>query len=153
MRLPAEEPAGAGEDDAETEGEAVGCCASAKRVLIVEDEPLVALDIEAALEAGGYKVAAIATSVREAFDALGASAIDLVLLDGNLRGHPVDDVADALRDRAIPFLFVSGYGRESLPTDFTDIPILQKPFDHEQLVQCVDTLVDSGRGNAGRPSA
>ena len=52
-------------------------------------------------------------------------------------------VADALRDRAIPFLFVSGYGRESLPVDFNDIPILQKPFDHEQLVHCVDSLMDN----------
>ncbi len=143
MRLPVEEPADAGEDAGEAEGEAADAQSPHKRILIIEDEPLVALDIEAALQGRGYEIAAIATSLREAFDALSASPIDLVLLDGNLRGHPVDGVADALRDRAIPFLFVSGYGRESLPADFTDIPILQKPFDHEQLMHCVDSLIDS----------
>ena len=144
MRLPEDEPGGSGEDG-ETAGEAADAAGQSfnKRILIVEDEPLVALDIEAALQGRGYEVAAIATSVREAFDALGSSSVDLVLLDGNLRGHPVDEVADALRDRAIPFLFVSGYGRESLPVDFNDIPILQKPFDHEQLVHCVDSLMDN----------
>ncbi len=149
MKLPHADSGGVSTDaegERATDAAAGDAAPVAKRILIVEDEPLVALDIETALQGRGYEIAAVATSVKEAFEALTDSAIDLVLLDGNLRGHPVDDVADALRYRDIPFLFVSGYGRESLPVDFVDIPILQKPFDHEQLVRCVHSLMQRRAG-------
>ncbi|MDG3577935.1 response regulator [Rhizobium sp. YJ-22] len=149
MKLPHADSSGVSADaegERATDATAGEAAPAAKRILIVEDEPLVALDIETALQGRGYEIAAVATSVKEAFEALTDSAIDLVLLDGNLRGHPVDDVADALRYRDIPFLFVSGYGRESLPVDFVDIPILQKPFDHEQLVRCVHSLMQRRAG-------
>ena len=153
MKLPDADGSGSGNENALQRNSAQDGGAAApsnKRILIIEDEPLVALDIETALQGRGYEIAAVATSVKEAFDALTNSTIDLVLLDGNLRGHPVDDVADALRFRDIPFLFVSGYGRESLPVDFVDIPILQKPFDHEQLVRSVHSLMQ-GRTMAALP--
>lgn len=149
MKLPHADSSGVSADaegERATDATSGEAAPAAKRILIVEDEPLVALDIETALQGRGYEIAAVATSVKEAFEALTDSAIDLVLLDGNLRGHPVDDVADALRYRDIPFLFVSGYGRESLPVDFVDIPILQKPFDHEQLVRCVHSLMQRRAG-------
>ncbi|MFB2552788.1 response regulator [Ensifer soli] len=112
-----------------------------KRILIIEDEPLVALDLEATLAERGYEISATATSVKEALEAMQDAAIDLALLDGNLRGDPVDGVAGALADRAIPFVFVSGYGRENLPVDFDDIPIIEKPFNPDELLRRVDSMI------------
>jgi PAS domain S-box-containing protein len=105
-----------------------------RRVLIIEDEPLVALDIATLLEAADFKIVGTATTVDEALDFIRRSGIDVALLDGNLRGHAVDEVAAALDVRRIPFLFVSGYGEEHLPKEFSGRPILTKPFSSEQLV-------------------
>ena len=55
--------------------------------------------------------------------------LDGALLDGNLRGRPVDGVAAALADRGVPFVFISGYGRESLPRGFNSAPLLSKHFN------------------------
>ncbi|RJK96687.1 response regulator [Paracoccus aestuarii] len=104
------------------------------RVLLVEDEPLVALDLRFELEDAGATVTGVARSVAEAMEAgRDASAIDLVLLDGNLKGEPVDAIAAMLDDQAVPFCFVSGYGREHLPAGFDHAPLIEKPFRPDTL--------------------
>ncbi|MFC3630833.1 response regulator [Paracoccus angustae] len=97
-------------------------------VLVVEDEPLVALDIRTELEDAGAGPVRIARTVDAALSALAETRFDLALLDGNLKGQPVDAVAGRLRQARIPFCFVSGYGREHLPPGFEDAPLIQKPF-------------------------
>ena len=119
------------------------------RVLIVEDEALVAMDCAAVLESAGAAIAGTAGNVRDALSATDRMDIDAVLLDGNLHGQPVDEVAAALARRRIPFLFVTGYGSESLPRAFAHAPILNKPYKPEDLVATVARLRAADRHNCG----
>ncbi len=112
-----------------------------RSVLVVEDEPLVALDIQAELESAGAGRVQIARTVDAALAALAGERFDLALLDGNLKGQPVDAVADRLRGDGVPFCFVSGYGREHLPPGFEDAPLIQKPFPPSSLRQTLADLL------------
>ena len=112
-----------------------------RSVLVVEDEPLVALDIQAELEIAGAGRVQIARTVEAALSALGGDSFDLALLDGNLKGQPVDAVAGRLRRDGVPFCFVSGYGREHLPPGFEDAPLIQKPFPPASLRQTLTDLL------------
>ena len=114
-----------------------------KRVLVVEDEPLLALDIELTLQNLGAEIAGSARTAKEALGVIGSTALDAALLDANLRGHPVDEIAAALAARNIPFVFVTGYGREGLPKAFARTGIVSKPFSQEQLIDAVTLLLDA----------
>ena len=113
-----------------------------QRFLVVEDEPLVALDMAAGLEEAGAAVVASTGSAKEALDIIENKAMDAALLDGNLHGQPVDDIAAALTRRKVPFLFVTGYGREGLPQAFRNIDVLSKPFSQQQLIEASARLVE-----------
>lgn len=110
------------------------------RVLLVEDEPLVAMDMSMGLQDAGIKFVKIAQTLDDALISASRDDIDIALLDGNLGGKPVDTVARALKLRAIPFCFVSGYGREHLPGEFFDIPVLTKPVDPEDVINMVHQM-------------
>lgn len=110
------------------------------RVLLVEDEPLIAMELSDALTDIGATVSKIARSVDEAMTAAKTLDVDLALLDGNLRGAPVDVVAHMLRLRSIPFCFVSGYSRDQLPRDFQDAPLLTKPVEQAKLLAVLREL-------------
>jgi signal transduction histidine kinase/DNA-binding response OmpR family regulator len=114
-----------------------------KRILVVEDEPLVALDIVAALEAAGAEVAGSAGTAKEALRMIESVPLDAALLDANLRGHSVDEIAAALTARNVPFLFVTGYGPESLPHAFAKTAMLSKPFSHRELIAAAAGLVET----------
>jgi PAS domain S-box-containing protein len=118
-----------------------------RRFLIVEDEPLIALDIVAGLESVGVNVEGPIGSVKEALRAIQERSFDGVLLDANLRGEPVDEVAAALTRRNIPFVFVTGYGRQALPESFARSMVLTKPFTQEQLFRAASQLVGSERSS------
>lgn len=111
------------------------------RVLLVEDEPLVALDIKSQLIALGCTVAGPAATPERALALVEAGNLDAALVDGNLGGRPVDAVIRALADRGIPFAFVTGYGREALPAAFQDAPLLAKPFAPDQLSATLRALL------------
>jgi len=111
-----------------------------KRVLIVEDEPLVAIDMEAVLRRAGFEIAACVGSLDKALDALNNGDCDIGVLDANLHGKSVAPVALALRQSGKPFLFVSGYGRVHLPTQFIDAPLLPKPFEPSELIRAVKRI-------------
>jgi two-component sensor histidine kinase len=114
-----------------------------KRLLVVEDEALVALDIVAALEGAGAEVTGSAGTAKDALNIIDNTALDAALLDANLRGDPVDEIASALAARNVPFLFVTGYGPEGLPKGFGGNGILSKPFGQEQLLAAVALLVQA----------
>jgi PAS domain S-box-containing protein len=114
-----------------------------KRFLIVEDEPLIALEIVAGLESAGVDVEGPVGSVEDALRAIEDAPFDGALLDANLRGEPAGDIAAALTRRNIPFAFVTGYGRQALPEGFGQSTILTKPFTQEQLLQTAARLVGS----------
>jgi signal transduction histidine kinase/DNA-binding response OmpR family regulator len=128
-----------------------------KRFLVVEDEPLVALDLSAGLREAGAEVVASTGTASVALEIINNKSLDAALLDGNLHGRPVDEIAAALTRRNVPFVFVTGYGRESLPQSFRNVAVLSKPFSQEQLLRAAALLVERGyqvfprRGEQARP--
>lgn len=103
------------------------------RIMIVEDEALVAMILEDQLEDLGITVAATCASVPEAMRAIDTSAPQAAILDVNLRGQLVYPVADRLIDRGIPFVFVTGYGRESIDRRYSFVKVLEKPVERQAL--------------------
>lgn len=112
-----------------------------KRLLIVEDEPLLAMDIAGELEGAGASVIGPASDAAVALKLIAHYRFDGALLDANLDGHPVDEIAAMLTRQNIPFVFVSGYGRDSLPAGFAETPLLAKPFNAAQLLDVAVRLV------------
>ena len=128
-----------------------------KRLLVVEDEPLVALDLIATLESQGMTAIGPAGTPQTALELLESGGqIDAALLDANLNGRPVDDIAAALIRRGTPFAFVSGYDRQSLPVAFREAPLIGKPWTPTALLDTVDTLINRDRSSSrlglSRPS-
>ncbi|RWR04846.1 response regulator [Paenirhodobacter populi] len=115
------------------------------RILLVEDEPIVAMDVSCELEDAGAEVVCVARTLQDAIAAASNARIDVALLDGNLGGAPVDQVADVLARRRIPFCFISGYGREHLPQAFPHVPIVRKPFDPQELLSTVGRIAGPER--------
>jgi PAS domain S-box-containing protein len=111
-----------------------------KRVLVVEDEPLLSMDTEASLREIGCEVIGSAGTLAQAKQLIAGSGFDAALLDANLAGQPVDELAVALTQRNIPFAFVTGYGREALPRGFHEALVLGKPFSKSQLRSVVQAL-------------
>jgi CheY-like chemotaxis protein len=99
-----------------------------QRVLIVEDEALVGMALEDALEFLGIEVAGIAGTVDEALAQVAAETFDGAILDVQLHGKDVLPVAESLEKRGIPFVFATGYGKAGLPEKYRDAHVLQKPF-------------------------
>lgn len=116
------------------------------RILVVEDEPLVALDLVSLLEDAGAVVTGPIGTVEEAQKTIAEGRFDAAFLDGNLHGHPVDGVASSLIKSGTPFVFVSGYGRENLPLGFTNITIIAKPFAPDQVLHAACALVQQQSG-------
>ncbi len=104
------------------------------RVLVVEDSFYIAEDIARVLEQDGWTVIGPAPDLKQARALLDEDPPDAALLDINLAGEMVYGFVDELRRRAIPFLFVSGYGRETVPAAYADVPHVEKPFRAANLV-------------------
>lgn len=103
------------------------------RVLVVEDEMMVAWAVEDVLSDWGCTVVGPAARVGEALAVLGAEAIDMAVLDISLDGQRSYPVADALEALGVPFVFLTGYGRDSLPSRYRFHIMLQKPFEQFEL--------------------
>nr|WP_281414966.1 response regulator [Azospirillum picis] len=97
-------------------------------VLIVEDEPLIAMSIEDVLMDHGVTCVGPAGSVGAALEMIKAGGFNIALLDVNLRGERVDAVADRLAAEGIPFVFTTGHGAEGLPDAHRGRPVIAKPF-------------------------
>lgn len=112
-----------------------------QRVLLVEDEMMVAMGMEMALSDAGYEVVGPVGNFDDAENAASREAIDVAVLDVNLRGRDVFPIADILTSRGIRFAFLTGYDRASLPPRFLSFPLLPKPFRAEQLLATVASLL------------
>jgi len=119
-----------------------------RRILIVEDEPLVAIEIENILQDEGAEIK-IAGSVTAALQNIAQSQFDAALLDGNLQGSPVDEIAAALTRAKIPFAFVSGYGKQNHPSSFASVTVVTKPFLPSELLRATLGLLPA-RGEVVR---
>ena len=107
------------------------------RVLVVEDEFLLASLLEELLPELGCVVQCTAASVDDALDALSTQPIDIAFLDINLGGKPSFPVADALASRGIPFAFATGYGVMGLPEQYAGHIVLQKPYSLRDIEQAL----------------
>lgn len=111
---------------------------SGRRVLLVEDEFLIASDLAQLLRQQGAEVLGPAATVRSALDLLQqAAAPDGAVLDVNLRGEMAFPVADALRARGVPFVFATGYTGEMIPERYAGVPCCEKPFEGPEIVRAL----------------
>jgi PAS domain S-box-containing protein len=111
-----------------------------RRILVVEDEPLISMVLMDYLADAGCEIVGPAQSAAKAQALCAEEIFDAALLDGNLAGKPIDEIALALSERQIPFVFVTGYGREALPANYVDAPIVEKPFTQEQVIAALERL-------------
>ncbi len=118
-----------------------------KRVLVVEDEPLVAFDNEYVLEQAGYEIAATVNDYAHAIDVIEQDAVDLVIADVALHGDKNGiDVARHASDRGLPVLFVTG----ACPTQAKALAVgcLAKPYAPRDLVAAIAVIDARLRGLA-----
>lgn len=99
-----------------------------RRVLVVEDESLVAMLLETILEDMGCETVGPAATIDEGLRLAADERIDAALLDVNVSGRQVFPIAEALKDRGVPFVFSTGYGEGGLPDEWRGHATLQKPF-------------------------
>jgi len=114
---------------------------SNRRVLLVEDEMLVAWLIEDMLAELGCAVIGPASSVNQAVAMIDAEAVDAAVLDLNLNGQMSYPVADALAAHGVPFIISTGYDKDTLPDDYRACPVLQKPFQRSELSDALAKLL------------
>jgi CheY-like chemotaxis protein len=117
--------------------EAVPAGIEGRRLLIVEDEYLIAFDLAHDLENLGLEVVGPAGSVEDALKLVerDGDRLDAALLDINLGDRPVYPVANALAERGIPFAFTTGYDAVAIPDAYATAPRCEKPVDKTQLLR------------------
>jgi DNA-binding response OmpR family regulator len=119
-----------------------------KRVLVVEDESLIAMLLEMALQDEGSIVVGPVSRVGDAIVAAGSGPLDGAFLDVNLAGEAAFPVAEVLTSRGVPFLMLSGYGDQAVPAG-RDWPIRSKPFDVAEVLQTLSELIQRRADEAG----
>ena len=107
------------------------------RILVVEDHDPLRRLLAAALANAGCRVSEAPGGMVAALDAARRWPFDLAVLDRSIGGGDAFSIVDALAERGIPCVLVSGYPRSSLPERFQDLPFLEKPFTMEALVAAV----------------
>jgi CheY-like chemotaxis protein len=108
-----------------------------RRVLVVEDEPMVAMLLVDMLEAIGCEVVAVASRLEDALEKARRLSFDLALLDVNLEGETTFQIAELLSKRGIGFAFATGYRDARLPAGLANAPVLQKPFVERDLARAL----------------
>ena len=129
-----------------------GMAGAGRKVLVVEDEALVAMLVEDALLDAGFAVIGPAATVEEALALLEREAPDAVVLDLNLAGETSTPVADWLAARGIPYVIATGYGAAGLPAGHQDAMVLAKPYDPAELTAMLDRICRLERIGGGGPN-
>jgi CheY-like chemotaxis protein len=117
-----------------------------KRILIVEDEIIVAMFMEDILGEFGYAVAGVVSHLDEAMGR--TRDYDLAVLDVHINGRNVFDFADKLAAEEIPFIFATGYGERGIPERHRGCPVLQKPFAPEDLRRALEKVAPTDASQA-----
>jgi DNA-binding response OmpR family regulator len=113
------------------------------RILVIEDEPLIAQMIEEMIQEAGYRVSGVAHNMAMARQEFVKLNFDAVLFDLHIDGRYRPETADFLLDKGVPLAFVTGYDYLVEPRHQT-VPVLEKPFTPEQLRALLENLVGSG---------
>jgi CheY-like chemotaxis protein len=121
------------------------------RVLVVDDEPLIAMMVEDWLSELQCETVGPAGSAKEALALIDDGKVDGAILDVSLGGHTSFAVAAALRERSIPFAFATGHGRERIEERFKDAPTLLKPYDFESVRKVLAAMLERGKTPAATP--
>lgn len=116
---------------------------SLRRALLVEDEVMVAMYVEDVLSDLGYQVIALATSLEQAVEFAREREFDFAVLDINLGGEMSFPVAEVLRERKIPFLFVSGYTSGGVTDEYRNEVRVRKPFRDADLARAIGRLAEA----------
>lgn len=114
-------------------------------VLIVEDNLLIAMEVEFMVEDCGCSVAGPAGNVADALQVVSENNLQGAVLDINLGRERVWQVAETLADRAVPFVLATGYGDAEVPAQFKERPVLSKPISRGALAKAlreIGTLAD-----------
>jgi CheY-like chemotaxis protein len=114
---------------------------SGRRVLVVEDEVMVAWLLEDLLADLGYAIVGPAASVNQALAMIETEPIDVAVLDVNLNGEMSYPIADALAKRGVPLVFVTGYNKDRMLDGYRCFPVLQKPFHRLELSDTLAKLL------------
>ena len=121
-----------------------------KRILVVEDEALIAVMVEDMLTEMGSVVVGPAATIEQALALARTGEIDGAVLDVNVRGERIDPVAEALAERGVPMLFATGYGEVRLASGATTT-VIDKPYTQDKLARGLAAAMGTAalRRNAG----
>ena len=112
-----------------------------KRAMILEDEPLIALDLGDELKDAGVTVIGTFGNVPDAMPTAAHEALDFAVLDVNLGSHLSYPIAAVLQQRAIPFVFASGYGSAEIQPVWASVPVVYKPFETNALLSAIHMVL------------
>ncbi|MFA9201180.1 MAG: response regulator [Cypionkella sp.] len=116
-----------------------------RRILLVEDEYFQAIDAKRWLEEAGAEVVGPAGNSEAIGGCIAAADFDAAIVDINLGGGPDFGVADELRRRAVPMLFLTGYDRAQIPPEHAEVPCLNKPANAGDVIRTVERLLGTPR--------
>lgn len=114
-------------------------------ILIVEDRSIVAAKVKRELERAGFAIAGLAATEAAALELAGTLPLRAAVLDIDLRGVPIYGVAEVLRGRGVPFLFLTGYSRTVVPAAWQRVHLVEKPFEGEAFVRVLGLAMTGHR--------
>jgi CheY-like chemotaxis protein len=120
---------------------------ASRTILIVEDEPLIAMMLEDFLDSLGHRVSATCDSVEEALGEVDKGGFDLAILDVNLKGESAWPVASRLREQGIPFVIATGGHVEPPPPEFASVPVIEKPYTVDRVTPALDAALAGAEAN------
>lgn len=116
------------------------------RILVVEDEYMLATELRSNLTDFGAVVLGPVGNVDAALELLeGEASLDGAVLDANLQGVMVFPVADRLEERGVPYLFTTGYDASTIPARFKHVPLVEKPTNMPKLCRSISRLIEERR--------
>jgi CheY-like chemotaxis protein len=116
---------------------------SGRSILVVEDEPLIAMMLEDFLESLGHRVHASCDSVESAIGEAEKGGFDVAIVDVNLNGENAWPVARKLRENNIPFIIATGGHVEPPPAEFKDVPVIEKPYTVDRVTPALEQALRS----------
>jgi DNA-binding response OmpR family regulator len=111
------------------------------RILIVEDEPMTALNLEDLLLDAGFEIAGVVGKLEKALVLIDRDTCDAAIVDANLGGVSASPVASALAARGLPYIVLSGYSPEQIQGAFPGALLIQKPCRPARLIEALNTIV------------
>ena len=118
------------------------------RILIVEDEPFLALALEETLIDAGFAIAGVTGRIDKALAVIDSGGCDSAILDANLAGISATPVAAALTARGLPFIVMSGYSANQQPEALRAAPLVQKPCRPERIIETLKNVLSKPLGDA-----